>query len=181
MKIKKTKREIIYIFDFDHTLFNAKSFREDLGILISNDKHVLSEDIWNYFNTKNKKTIDFVINNSKNYLFKNISKNLKKIKSKKILLTFGNIEFQKVKIHSTGLQKFFDNIILVDENKITFLKDFYEKNKDKKIIFINDNYNKRFNENSEIHDKIPEIEIFEVDNYIKKNKKTIDDFFEKYL
>jgi FMN phosphatase YigB (HAD superfamily) len=170
----------IYIFDLDHTLFNARDFKKDLSILLSGKPDMISEDIWNYFNASNKKTLDFISKNSKKYLFKNVLENLKKIKEEKILLTFGDIDFQKIKIKSLELDKVFDKIILVDENKIIFLEDFYKKNLDKKIFFINDNYNKRFNENNEINDKIPGIEVFEIDNYKKDSLKTIDNFFKKY-
>lgn len=173
------KKERIYIFDMDHTLFNAKKFREDIGVLLSGDKNIISEDIWNYFNAKDEKLFNFILEKADKYIFDSVYKNIEKIKEEKILLTFGNIDFQNIKVKSTFFDKIFDKVILVDENKITFLKDFYEKNKTKEIIFVNDNYNKRFNENKEVKEKIPEIKIFEIDNYNKKNKKTIDNFFKK--
>jgi len=77
------------------------------------------------------------------------------------------------------LDKIFDEVILTDEYKIDFLKDFVEKNKEKEIIFVNDNYNKRFSENAEIKKSIPEIKIFEVDNYKKNSSKNIYDIFQQ--
>jgi hypothetical protein len=52
-----------------------------------------------------------------------------------------------------------------------------KKNSDKEIAFINDNYNKRFSENKEIKNAIPEIKIFEVDNYSENSKTKIQDIF----
>lgn len=181
-KIKnERKKEEIYIFDLDHTLFNAKKFREDLGLLIENDKNIISEKIWKAFENKDQKLINFIKNKTKEYLFKNVYDNLEKIKTKKILLTYGNLEFQKLKTNTLCLEKIFQKIIITDKNKINFLIKFAEENKDKKIIFINDTYNKRFSENKEVGRKIPEITIFEVDNYKSQRKKTISDIFKKIL
>jgi hypothetical protein len=113
------------------------------------------------------------------YLFPNTKKNLESIAERKILLTFGDLDFQGKKVKELGLEKYFDEVILTDEHKLDFLKDFVEKNSDKEIIFINDNYNKRFSENEEIKKAIPEIKIFEVDNYSENSQNKIQDIFQK--
>ncbi|HIE33398.1 MAG TPA: hypothetical protein EYP81_05085, partial [Thermodesulfobacteriaceae bacterium] len=59
------------------------------------------------------------------------------------------------------------------ENKVHFLTDFVAENPGKEIIFINDSYNKRFSENTEIVEKIPQIKVLEVENYKKETKNTI--------
>ncbi len=172
------KKERIYIFDLDHTLLNAKVLLNDLSLLLSGEFDMISEDIWNHFKLKDEKLIKFLENHLEKYLFDGVVENLKKIKDRKILLTFGDIEFQKKKVEALGLDKVFDEVILTDEHKIDFLKDFVEKNKGEEIIFVNDNYNKRFLENAEIKKVIPEIKIFEVDNYSENKNKKIQNIFE---
>lgn len=176
-----TKKEKIYIFDLDHTLLNAKKFREDLGLLLDNDKNIISEKIWEIFEKKDEKLINFIKNKTPEYLFPKVKENLQKISAKKILLTFGNLNFQKEKVTALKLSNIFDEIIITDKNKINFLWEFYQSNQDKEIIFINDTYNKRFNENQEISKKIPEIKIMEVDNYLPEKKKTIQEIFKKIV
>jgi hypothetical protein len=44
MKYKEHLKKI-YIFDLDHTLFNARKFRQDIGTLLSNNPEMIAEDI----------------------------------------------------------------------------------------------------------------------------------------
>jgi len=176
---KLSQKNKIYIFDLDHTLFDAKKFRQDIGVLLANNPEMISEDIWNFFDAKDEKLFTFVWEKADQYIFSEVVKNIKSIPGEKVLLTFGNKNFQELKLKSLFFDTLFDKVFLTDENKIHFLKDFAEKNKDKEIIFINDSYNKRFSENTEIAKKIPQIKIFEVDNYNKEKEKTISDIFKK--
>ena len=171
----------IYIFDLDHTLIDARKMKEDLGLLLTNNKDMISEEIWNYYNENDVRIINFLEKELKKYIFDNVLENLNKIRETKILLTYGDLNYQRKKVMSLGFDKIFDRVILTDKNKVEFLKDFYEKNNNKKIYFINDNYNKRFSENKEIKEKIPKINIFEVDNYISEKEKTINNIFKKIL
>ncbi len=91
---------------------------------------------------------------------------MQKIGDEKILLTFGHLEFQKLKVEALGLEKIFDKVFLVGDSKADFLESFISENGgNREIIFINDNYNIRFQENDEIRKRIPKIEIVEIDNY----------------
>lgn len=173
------EKEKIYIFDLDHTLINAEKLKEDIGALLKNDKNIISEKIWEAFENKNLKLINFLKNKMERYIFENVVENLREIKDKKILLSFGNIEFQRAKIDALGFEKYFNEVVLTDKNKIEFLEKFYLENKGREIIFVNDTYNKRFYENDELNNKIPEIKIFEVDNYILKKNIDIDKIFKK--
>lgn len=175
--MKNTKKKI-YIFDLDHTLFDARKFRQDLGVLLANDPGMISEDIWNYFNAKDEKLFDFVWNKADEYVFPTVVEVIKNIEDEKVLLTYGDTDFQDLKVRSLFFDIIFDKVFLTDENKVPFLKDYAEKNSDKEIIFINDNYNKRFNENDEIKEKIPGINVIEVDNYGLEKKMEIVDILE---
>lgn len=44
MNNQKEKKKI-YIFDLDHTLFDARKFRQDIGRVLANDPEMISEDI----------------------------------------------------------------------------------------------------------------------------------------
>jgi hypothetical protein len=90
---------------------------------------------------------------------------IKNLEGEKVLLTFGNKDFQDLKVKSIFFDTVFDKVFLTDEKKILFLQDFVNENPGREIIFINDNYNKRFNENTEIKKSIPKIQVIEVDNY----------------
>jgi FMN phosphatase YigB (HAD superfamily) len=169
--------ETILIFDFDHTLFNARDLRKDLGLLIADDKNVISELIWEEFSKPKNKINKFLRKNASRYVFPRVKENLGKLKSKKILLSYGNLAFQEEKIKDSGLYDLFEEVILTEENKLKFLPKFYADNKDKEIFLINDTYNKRFRENEEIKKEIPAIKILEVDNYQPELKITIDDIF----
>ncbi len=171
------KKKCIYIFDFDHTLFNAKKFREDLGRLIAGDKNIVSEVIWKEYRKKNKDLDNFLKKNSSDYVFPGVVDFLKKIEVKKVLLSFGDIAFQKEKVKSSGIYYLFDRVVFTLDNKLDFLKKFVKNNRGKKIIFINDNYNKRFDENREVKRNIPEIKILEVDNYLSERNLSIDKIF----
>lgn len=90
---------------------------------------------------------------------------IKNLEGEKVLLTFGNKDFQELKVKSIFFDAVFDKVFLTDENKVLFLQDFVNENPGRDIIFINDNYNKRFNKNTEITKSIPKIKVIEVDNY----------------
>ena len=167
----------LFIFDFDHTLFDAQKLRKELGLLIANNKNISSELIWKEFSKPNNKIVKFLQKNAPKYVFPGVVENLQNLKSEKVLLSYGNLQFQKEKIKDSGLYELFDKVILTEENKINFLLEFYQKNKNKEIYLINDTYNKRFNENEEIKKEIPAIKIFEVDNYKPIKQKTILDVF----
>lgn len=167
----------ILIFDFDHTLFNAQDLRKDLGLLIAGNESVTSELIWKEFAKPQNKITKFLQKDASKYVFPEVVENLQKLKSEKILLSYGNLQFQEEKIKDSGLYKLFDKVILTEKNKINFLPKFCSRNKDREVYLINDTYNKRFKENEEIKKEIPEIKILEVDNYKPEYNQTINDIF----
>jgi FMN phosphatase YigB (HAD superfamily) len=164
MKYKEHLKKI-YIFDLDHTLFNARKFRQDIGTLLSNNPEMIAEDIWNYFDAKDDKLFTFVWEKADQYVFPEVVESIKNLEGEKVLLTFGNKDFQELKVKSIFFDAVFDKVFLTDENKVLFLQDFVNENPGRDIIFINDNYNKRFNKNTEITKSIPKIKVIEVDNY----------------
>lgn len=106
---------------------------------------------------------------------------IKEISGEKVLLTFGSKDFQDLKVRSLFFDTLFDKVFLTDENKVHFLTDFVAENPGEEIIFINDSYNKRFSENTEIVEKIPQIKVLEVENYKKETKNTIQNILKKIL
>lgn len=169
------KKEKIYIFDLDYTIFNAKDFKEDLRKVLGFEKAPdLSEKIWQVFKENPEKIESVLKNGLEKYLFGNIVEKIKNINQETILLTWGDFDFQKMKVESLGLEKVFDKVFLTEKKKVHFLESFVQQNKDKEIYFFNDNYNKRFNENKMISEKIPEIKVFEVDNYKNKEKSILN-------
>lgn len=172
-------KEKIYIFDLDHTLLNARNLREDLGIIIENNRNIESEKIWKIFSSKSGEIENFFRNNIKNYLFPNVLEKIRKIRHKKILLSYGKKEFQKSKIDFLGIKDCFDQIIITEVHKIKTIEKIAQDNKDKEIFFLNDNYNKRFSENKDISEKIPRIRILEVDNYDEDENKKLENILDK--
>ncbi|PID83325.1 hypothetical protein CSB11_02175 [Candidatus Campbellbacteria bacterium] len=169
------KKEKIYIFDLDHTIFNAKEFKKDLQkILGFENSDDLSEKIWKVHKESPEKIENILKNDLEKYLFKNIKEEILKLDGEIILLTWGDFNFQKTKVQSLGLDKVFDRVYFTAENKIHFLEDFLNYHQDKEICFINDNYNKRLNENKAIAEKLSEIKVFEVDNYENTEKSILN-------
>ncbi len=153
------------IFDFDYTLFDAGKFKIDLANSLKNfnisqkqfletykklrDNHqkeykplehikILS-NITGKKESEIKKAYFKVIENCKKYLYSDSLPFLKKLQAtgyKLILLTFGNIEFQKLKVGYSGTCEYFDEMYFTDKNK-AHLKDKIPDNKN--TIFINDN------------------------------------------
>ncbi|MCK5589117.1 MAG: YvcK family protein [Candidatus Pacebacteria bacterium] len=161
------KREKIYIFDFDHTLFNTRDQKKVMSVLLEGHENMLSEQMWEYYRKGHKELSKFIKSQSKKFLFKDTIKILEKIKEKKILLSYGDIKYQTEKIYATGIPKYFDSVEIETKNKINFLRKFYGKNKDKEIIFVNDNCNKRFTENADVKKEFPDMKVIVVDKYKK--------------
>ncbi|MEA2098185.1 MAG: hypothetical protein U9P70_03885, partial [Patescibacteria group bacterium] len=55
-----------------------------------------------------------------------------------ILLSFGTIDFQGMKIKNSDIVSYFQEIIITNKDKTENLKNILKKNKDKKIFFIDD-------------------------------------------
>lgn len=179
---KKEKRQKSYIFDFDHTLFNARDFRQKLGLILEGDPEIESEKIWQAFERGDAKLIDFILSESSNFVFNGVSDALSRLRARKILLTYGSLDFQRLKVQASGLQELFDELYFTEESKILFLQNFFEKERNpKNFVFVNDNYNKRFSENKEVKNTFSEIEVFEVDNYTGDESVFISTFLKRAL
>ncbi len=168
------------IFDFDDTLFNTKTFIQDVisalksegipesGIRKTYDqmrKDYTFEKYVSAFENEHRIDKDKVLKKlnkllSSKYVYKErirILNNLKKSGNKVILLTWTDkLEFQKVKISKSGIGKYFEkkDIWIVQGSKLEFLK---RKKISGEIYFVNDNKK----ENSEISDHFEHFKIIE--------------------
>lgn len=182
----------LFIFDFDDTLFDTQSLKEDFfNMLASFDlpkkeiqssyKKFMDENRGLYIpnnhleklltefklkeNFKNE-TLSWLQNlDFKKYVFIETMETLEKISktNKIILLTKGDEEFQKLKIENCGLKKYFDEIHIVKNNKEDFVRN---QNYSGEIYFIND----KESENKKISDEFPHIKVFTI-----KTKKEVKD------
>lgn len=88
---------------------------------------------------KLKDTYYQVIGEAKEYLYPDTLDFLKKMKqenNKLILLTFGNPEFQKLKVQNSGIGKYFEEIYYTDGSKTSLAHKITD---DPNVTFINDN------------------------------------------
>jgi len=81
-----------------------------------------------------------------------------------ILLSFGDTEFQTLKAQRTGLDKYFDQIVIVQEHKSKAVAELIDKQDKSKVWFINN----RVDETTQVKEKISGI------NYILKKSEDID-------
>ncbi len=153
--------------DLDDTLYNTYLLKEDIFNCFSNcgvtrEDYRLSYNkavhgpVVGYFDYTFKKHADILremdyqipdtifedLNNlmTKNYNddeAENFILDLKKISNKVILLTAGKKDFQQQKINSTGLDKYFDRIVIIDGGKSQAIIDVAGQSN--KILFVNDN------------------------------------------
>lgn len=129
----------IYI-DFDRTLFDCERFIEDFFELLQN-YNISKDDFVRYQNqfkdinpyiildamSKEKDinkgvyvAIDKLIKESSKYLFDDTIPFLKYLKNKNyqvIILTKGNLDFQKDKIINSHIDSYYDNIIVTSDHK----------------------------------------------------------------
>lgn len=76
---------------------------------------------------------------------------LKKVSNKLILLTAGDKNMQQKKIDSTGLAKYFDEIVIIDGGKGSKITDV--AGEAEKVLFVNDN----LIENLQIKNELPKV------------------------
>lgn len=150
--------------DFDDVLFCSKDFIDDFKKIFKNNgipEKVFVETYYpgseknkkikkyNFkkqinlieglgYEIKNiKKEIDYLISNSKNYLFEDSVPFLEKnIKHKIFLISFSKTKFQEKKIKYSGICKFFSRIIITDGRKSKEIKKLIMK--DERAVFIDD-------------------------------------------
>lgn len=165
--------------DLDDTLFHTYMFKEDMfgcfarcGVsredyLSSYRKAVFGplEGYFDYTFEKHANILkelgyiipDSTIDELNNLLKKNYNDpeakdfllGLKKISSKLVLLTAGERKMQQNKINSTGLEKYFDQVVIIDGGKSQAIVDVAGQAKN--ILFVNDN----LKENIEIKNNLP--------------------------
>ena len=142
-----------YYIDFDNTLFNTESFYNDLLKIIKKYniskkdidlyyKDNLSNELFNPIKIINNLIKDKNINKEIKNFFKDLSKYLYKdtidflefIKNDNelILLTYGDFEYQNLKVNKSLIKEYFNKIIVTSKNKGELDLDY------KNSIFIDD-------------------------------------------
>ena len=182
------KNNKIIILDFDRTLFNTDNFLikikyifKKMGIAEKKfttsykkikpynlKKHLKrlnleNKNILNNFNTLFKNSYRFLYPDAIDFL-----KFLIKKKKKIILLTYGDKNFQNNKIENSNIKKLFNKIYITSKNhdKENIYKNILAKNKNKKVIIIDD-----LKENTkDIVKKIAHIQAIKIDRNSKNNK-----------
>ncbi|EKD42885.1 MAG: hypothetical protein ACD_72C00545G0002 [uncultured bacterium] len=180
--------------DLDDTLYNTYILKEDIfkcfskcGVTRDAYKQSYNEAVFGpvvgYFDYTFKKHADILrdmnyeipdstvedLNNLTNKNYNDFQAerfliDIKKISNKLILLTAGKKEFQQKKINSTGLDKYFDEIAIIDGGKSQKIVDIVGQSK--KILFVNDN----LSENIKIKEDLPYVLVV-----AKKHKVLWDD------
>lgn len=166
---------MIYIFDFDYTLFDTEKFREKLSramgisreefrqgeekILEQGKNYNLRDHLELLPEKRNLKT-DTAFRNLEEFVYEGAVFLLEKLKEsgeELILLSLGDSEHQKKKIQGSGMEKYFSQIIITEKKeKANYLQPLANK----KVFFINDNSR----ENREVKEKYPHFQIYEVES-----------------
>ncbi|GEM_PF-912704 len=160
---------MIYVFDLDYTLLDTKRFKEDLSSVFGMSVEEFSESYFENFKSKGlnynlnkhlailekdgfiaskeqaeeiKKRFKEFMKNIDEYLFPEAEKIIKSLKERGnelALATFGDTEWQRLKINSLKLKKYFDKVIYEDKSKKENKELKALGNLGEKIIIINDN------------------------------------------
>lgn len=149
---------MIYYIDFDNTLFNTEKFYNDLLELIKKydvcEKNIndyynkfLSNELFNPIKIINiiiekssskeqiKKEIDLFLKDLSMYLYGDTIGFLEYLNNKDYhinLLTYGDYEYQNIKINNSVIKKYFSKIIITTKNKCDLNLDYNN------AIFIDD-------------------------------------------
>lgn len=174
---------MIIIFDLDYTLLNSKKFKAGLAAVLGLTEKEYAAACEEIFKSKKihynlRKHLDYLIikgltdKSERNKLNKKINEFFKRIdyylfsQAEKVLselekrgntlmlLTYGDVEWQKMKLKNLIIKKYFIKIIFVEEKKEKAL-DFLKGNKEK-VWIINDNAQ----ESLAMRKKIKNAEIF---------------------
>ena len=145
-KFRKDLVSCLACFDIDEKLYTKtynkiryRGGKEADYLPIKHLKHLARLTNNNYQDLK--KEYDKVIDKCIKYLYSDVLLSLKKLQAtsyKLILLTFGNPEFQKMKIDNSKIKKYFNKIYYTDKNKTDFVKEIPDN---ENMVFINDNPN----------------------------------------
>ncbi len=136
-----TKEQVLNSYKKCNEKFGNYTLKEHINILNNEYDLKISEDIFSWFESLNFTS----------YLFKETISSLEKLSEKHnlILLTKGDITFQKIKLEGVNILKYFKELFIVDGNKEVFLKDKYFT---PPVYFIND----KESENEKIQELFPE-------------------------
>lgn len=158
---------MLIIIDFDRTLFDADSFKEELskiarrygvpkstflkvykesalkGICFVPNRflHTLAKSKPGLEINKIEKDYSGLVKNAQKFLFSDAENFLKNLSenNKMVLLTYGDKNFQNKKIKYSGIKKYFDEIVITTKfDKTNEVKKVIKKYKKEKIIFIDD-------------------------------------------
>ncbi len=183
---------MIYIFDLDYTLLDAIKFKHGLARILGLSWEDWQKNYQKFFKDQNKnfnfyqmlnyliraeivnqnqaveirhaalkylKTID-------TFIFPKGLELIKKLAADKqtlMLVSFGDMVWQKSKIENLKIKKFFTRVIITDSNKSTALT--FLKNSTEKIAIINDNAKETFL----LQESIPNAKIYIVDGPYARN------------
>ena len=143
-------------FDFDRTLFDTRTFLEDIYKILNEYEIPISlfdeirlknkDNGFNLFsilesvksihpfNTAIYTDLERLLETDRRYLYSDVEdtlKSLKRLNCRLYLLTKGNERFQRAKISNTDIVKYFDDVIITNEHKGNL-------NIDYNAIFIDD-------------------------------------------
>jgi len=177
---------MIYIFDLDYTLLDAIEFKRGLARILGLSWEDWQKDYQKFFKDQNKnfnfyqmlnyliraeivnqnqaveirhavlkylKTIDTFIFPAGLELLKKLTQD----KHSLMLVSLGDMVWQKSKIENLKIKKFFAKVIITDSNKRTALS--FLKNSTEEIAIINDNARETFL----LQESIPRAKIYIVD------------------
>lgn len=170
------------IFDFDDTLFKTHNLKktiftkmESLGIpseIIKNtyeiskkkfthytpDNHIRTINDTGFFNIKEKQASEINAIDFTSHKIDDVYNTLLVLSQKHhlILLTIGDKDFQKLKIHKSGLHSLFHEIHIINDKKEDFI---LSQNFTGDVCFIND----KESENKIIRKMFPNIKVIDFD------------------
>jgi FMN phosphatase YigB (HAD superfamily) len=167
------------VLDFDDTIFNTHQLMQEV-LAVFNGLGFQEEQFWDAYKECKKRVGDFdseilinllselksfdkekvsteidsIISKSRNFVYPDFFDFAKNFNKKDlILLSFGTIDFQGMKIKNSGIIPYFQEIIITEKDKTDDLKNILIKNKGEKIFFIDD----KAEQIDKVKEKLPQI------------------------
>ena len=167
------------VLDFDDTIFNTHQLmQESLAVFRSLgfqeeqfwhayqkckekvgdfDKEILINllsELKSFDKKKVNTEIDSIISKSRNFVYPDFFDFVSGFDKKDlILLSFGTTDFQSIKIKNSGIVSYFEEAIITSNDKAIDLEKIYNKDKKKKIFFIED----KGEQIDKVKEKLPQI------------------------